>query len=56
MPTVARSAEVGAKTPDWNQIVPATPPGTAYGPPVPKVADLFGPAWRDLATAIGGGE
>ena len=47
---------LGAKTPDWNQIVPATPPGTTSGPPVPKVADLFGPTWRDLAVAIGGGQ
>jgi dipeptidyl aminopeptidase/acylaminoacyl peptidase len=47
---------LGAKTPDWNQIVPATPPGTTSGPPVPKVADLFGPTWRDLATAMGSGQ
>ena len=45
-----------AKTPDWNQILPATPPGTAAGSPVPKVADLFGPSWRDVAVAIGGGD
>ena len=47
---------LGAKTPDWNQVLPATPPGTTSGPAMPKVADLFGPTWRELATAIGGGQ
>ena len=47
---------LGAKTPDWNRIEPATPPGTTSGPPVPKVADLFGPTWRELAIAIGAGQ
>ena len=41
-----------SKTPDWNQIVPATPPGTTTGPPVPRVADLFGPSWRAAAEAM----
>ena len=43
------------KAPDWNQIVPAPPPGTTSGPPVPKVADLFGPSWLDLAASVGRG-
>ena len=43
-----------AKTPDWNQIVPATPPGTTSGRPVPKVGGLFGPTWGELALAIRG--
>ena len=47
---------LGAKTPDWNEILPATPPGTTSGPPVPKVAGLFGPTWGDAAVAVGRGQ
>ena len=42
-----------AKAPDWNQILPATPPGTTSTSPVPKVAGLFGPTWRELDAAMG---
>ena len=47
---------LGAKAPDWNQILPATAPGTTSGPPVQKVAELLVQRGGTRAAAIGGGQ